>query len=119
MYYLLTLLLNGIRLLFNGIFIRIWTYLVFILPFFLTKIIGFLGIGLIGYTGMDFVIDAVFVAVTNAYDSIGTDLLIMLNLLGIFTGFKIIFAAMSAVLSIKLLNSVRKLSFKSKPTFEA
>lgn len=120
MFYLFGGLITAFRLLFNGLLIKVWTFIVFILPFFLTKIIGLLGLGLVGYTGVDFAIDALFLAVTNAYDSIGTDLLIMLNILGIFTGFKIIFAAMSAVLSLKLINAARKLTFKSKsPVFEA
>jgi hypothetical protein len=95
----------------RSIFTNVFTWIMLILPFALTRILALLGFGLVGYTGFDLAIDGIETYVFSAYDSIGTDLVQMLNMMGFLTGLKILFGAMSGVITLKIASAATKIAF--------
>jgi Flp pilus assembly pilin Flp len=96
-----------------GLSIWGWTWLLTVLPFLISKIFGFIGIGLLAYVGLDIAIDAIETAIFAQFDNIGTDLLSILKIMGLLTGVKIMFGAMSGVIALKIAAQFRKVVFKS------
>lgn len=116
---LFILLLNGLRTLFFGLFTRFWAFILFALPWIIEKVIVLLGVGLVSYTGFDFVFSQIESFITTRYDNLGTDLLPFLNLLGLDVGINIVMSSMAAVLAYKATVGTRKLLVKKSSVLEA
>jgi hypothetical protein len=95
----------------RSIFSNFFTWIMLILPFALTRLLALLGFGLVGYTGFDLAIDGIETYVFSAYDSIGTDLIQLLNMMGFLTGLKILFGSMSGVITLKIASAATKIAF--------
>jgi hypothetical protein len=104
-------ILVAVGLVLRSVFTSAFAWIMLILPFALTRILALVGFGLVGYTGFDLAITGIESYMFSAYDNIGTDLVQMLNLMGVLTGFKIIFGAMSGVITLKIASAATKIAF--------
>jgi hypothetical protein len=114
MYLLLAPLISMIVWLFNAIWLKIWYFAIFILPYLAAKLLALFGIGMLGFTGLDLAIDAIQAHIIGTYDGLPSDLLQMLNIMGLLTGIKILFGAMSGVISLKLLAAATKFTINQR-----
>ena len=91
-----------IRVFFSTLFTRFWAFILFALPAVLKKILGYFGLGLATYVGMDFLIDRLESYVFNTFNSVPSDILNILLLAKFDKGLAILFSCISIAISIKL-----------------
>jgi hypothetical protein len=100
-------------------FTRIWTFLLFALPWLIEKSLKLLAIGFVSYQGFDFLLDRLSSFIFSKFDNLFTDLYSILVILKVDAGIAMLFSAMSIALTIKIATQGSKMIFKSKGSLEA
>jgi len=117
------LLLRALYVLLKGFIFsfwtKLWSFLLFAMPWVVRNVLILLGIGFLSYSAFDFAIDKFEQYIFGKFDGLIPDLLKIMIILKLDVGIAIIFAAMSLAISIKSVAFGSKLIFKSKGTFEA
>lgn len=87
----------------------IWAFILFALPSLLKFIFTFLGIGVISFVALDFVVTNVSTIVFANYNNIATDALAILQIANVDTAINIVLSSYTAGIAVKtLLNSNRR-----------
>ena len=88
--------------------VLIWGFIVAALPRLIGLIFLALGVSLVTYTGLDLAVTQLESSVTNLYNGIPSDMLSVLNLMGISTGLKILFSSYAFSMTIKTVSGATK-----------
>lgn len=116
---LLAALLDGLFVLLRGFLATLWSRLLlfiqFVIPLALDQIIRLLGISIITYAGLDLAIDQLTDFLDQRFIGLPNDLLQILLLLKVDIGMKMIGAAMSMAITIKLTYKPTRMVW-SKPS---
>lgn len=92
-----------IRVFFSTLFTRFWAFILFALPAVLKKILGYLGLGFVSFTGFQFIINQLKTFVMSRFDSFPADVLNIILLAKVDVGISVIFAGMTISITIKLI----------------
>lgn len=91
-----------LRVFLSTLFTRLWAFILFALPAVLKKILGYFGIGLVSFTGFNFLINELEQFVFNRFTSIPSDILNILLLCKVDKGLAILFSCMTIAVTIKV-----------------
>lgn len=94
---------------------RLWAFLLFAVPQLLSRVLKWLGFGVVSYVGFDFLVDKLFNFLMGRFNGMPSALLAILKIMHVDTGMKLVFTAMSIAMAIKLATASSKLIFKPNP----
>lgn len=89
-----------------ALLVWIGSLLVAALPFIITRVLISLGIGVVSYIGMGFVLDFLFGKLTAAVNGLPLDVLQLAGLIGLDDAINIIFGSVNARLGFISLNGI-------------
>jgi len=112
-------IISMIASLFASIWTRLMAFLLFSLPFILSKVLTLLGIGLVSYVGLDFLFEQLQDAVTDRFNNLPDVILSILTILGVLDGINMYFSTILAILGYKLSLSASKIVLNKNGSFKA
>lgn len=84
------------------------------IPLIVQKIIKLLGISLITYVGLDFLLDTLFDYINSNYNNLSTDMLAIFELGGGHTAMKMIMSTYAGILAFKTIQKSTDITIGSK-----
>lgn len=100
----------------------IWSVIVSVIPWIISKLLRAIGFGVLIYTGMSLVLDQAESYIFDNFNNIGSDLFQILSIAGVDQGIAILFSCFAAALALKSAGTggrVRKGVWKKPGPFEA